>query len=103
MTATRRIFLLASLSAGASFALPRAAFGEDAQKLSETDPKARSLGYVRDAMRVDKTRFPTYVAGQTCSNCSLYQGSPKDAWSKCMPFGDKLVAQQGWCSAYTNM
>jgi hypothetical protein len=103
MTASRRTFLLASLSAGASLALSRAAFAEDGQKLAESDPKAQSLGYVRDAAHVDKTRFPNYVAGQECANCSLYQGSAKDAWSKCMPFGDKLVAQHGWCSAYTNM
>ena len=87
---------------GAALATSRAAFADDA-KLSEADPAAKAVGYTEVASKVDKARYPNYAAGQTCSNCSLFQGSATDAYGGCTIFGTKQVAGAGWCSSYTNM
>jgi hypothetical protein len=71
--------------------------------LSEADPKAQAVGYKEVAATVDKSKFPTYVAGQNCSNCSLFQGKASDAWGGCLLFGTQQVAAAGWCSSYSNM
>ena len=101
MKASRRSFLILGAGIGSSLALSGVAFGEDT-KLSETDPAAQKLGYRVDAAKVDKTRFPNFVAGQDCSNCSLYQGNAGEPYGGCVLFGSKQVAAHGWCSAYTN-
>jgi hypothetical protein len=103
MKTSRRQFMLLSVGVGSSLALSRAAFADTANRLSESDPKAQAVGYVEDASKVDKAKFPGYAAGQTCANCSLFQGSAKDAYGGCTLFGDKQVAARGWCSSYTNM
>jgi hypothetical protein len=46
-----------------------------AAPLSESDPTAASFGYKANASSVDKSKFPQYAAGQSCSNCALYQGA----------------------------
>jgi hypothetical protein len=102
MKNSRRSFLIFSLGVGSSLALARAALAEPA-KLSETDPKAQAVGYKTDAATVDKSKFPTYVAGQNCSNCSLFQGKSSDAWGGCLLFGAQQVAAAGWCSSYATM
>ncbi|MBW0451200.1 High potential iron-sulfur protein [bacterium M00.F.Ca.ET.228.01.1.1] len=103
MKTSRRHFLLMSVSAGSSLVLSRTAFAAGANKLSETDPQARALGYTEDAAKVDKAKYPQYKADQKCSTCSLFQGSATDAYGGCTLFGDKQVAARGWCSSYTNM
>lgn len=102
MKTSRRSFLLFSVGVGSSLALTRVALA-DASKVSEADPKAQALGYKEVASTVDKGRFPSYVAGQNCSNCSLFQGKAKDAYGGCLLFGTQLVAAAGWCSSYSNM
>ncbi|BCZ77682.1 high-potential iron-sulfur protein [Paraburkholderia terrae] len=105
MTTTRREFIVAGLGSAAGLCAALAA-SRDARaddKLSESDPAAQAVGYVSAAAKVDKARFPTYQAGQTCANCSLFQGNPTDAWGGCTLFGTKQVAGGGWCSSYTNM
>lgn len=69
-------------------------------QLDEKDTQAQNLGYKHDATKVDKAKFPKYQAGQTCANCSLYQGKPTDAWAGCPIFPGKQVAGKGWCSAW---
>ena len=64
------------------------------------DPQAVALGYVPDATKADKAKFPKYAAGQSCSNCTLYQGKAGDASGPCPLFAGKTVAAKGWCSAY---
>jgi High potential iron-sulfur protein len=73
------------------------------QQLRETDPAAQAQGYTKDASTVDKARFPNYAAGQTCGNCSLFQGKTGDQWGGCTLFGAKQVAARGWCKSYTNL
>jgi hypothetical protein len=101
MNTSRRSFMVLSVGIGSSLALSRAAFADD-PKLGEADPAAQKLGYRQDAATVDKAAFPNFAAGQTCSNCSLYQGSAGDAWGGCVLFGSKQVAARGWCSSWTN-
>ncbi|MEY4295800.1 MAG: hypothetical protein RLY82_1488, partial [Pseudomonadota bacterium] len=42
--------------------------------VAETDANAVALGYKALATKVDKAKYPKYVAGQVCTNCALFQG-----------------------------
>jgi hypothetical protein len=101
MRNSRRTFILGAGSLASALTLSKAAFAQALPKLSETDPTAQALGYKDDATKVDKAKFTTYVAGQTCSNCQLYQGKPADASGPCPIFVGKSVAAKGWCSSFT--
>src|SRR5689334_1022697 len=70
--------------------------GAAAPHLSESDPTAKALGYVEDASKVDKTKFPSYKAGAHCANCNFFQGKPTDAYAPCQIFPGKSVAGKGW-------
>jgi hypothetical protein len=69
--------------------------------LTETDPTAKALGYVEDAGKVDKTKFPSYKAGAHCSTCNFFQGKPADAYGPCQIFPGKAVAGKGWCASHS--
>ena len=71
-----------------------------AAELDPKDPQAAALGYVTDATKADKSKFPKYAAGQDCATCQLYQGKAGDASGGCPLFAGKTVAAKGWCSAY---
>ncbi|CAG4892820.1 high-potential iron-sulfur protein [Paraburkholderia saeva] len=101
MQASRRSFLILSAGMVSSLALSRAAIA-DAPKLTEDDPAAQKLGYRLDAAKVDRAKFPSWAAGQTCSNCSLFQGGASDPYGGCALFGPKQVAARGWCTSWTN-
>ncbi|MFT4064572.1 high-potential iron-sulfur protein [Paraburkholderia sp.] len=104
MKTSRRQFLLLSAGVGSSLVLSRAVFGATAANtISESDPQARAVGYVADASKVDKAKFPSFAPGQSCANCSLFQGKASDAYGGCTLFGDKQVASRGWCSSYSNI
>ena len=98
----RRDFLKAGSLAVVSTAIAGSIGSAAAQgaKVNEKDAQAQSLGYKHNATKVDKAKFAKYQAGQTCSNCTLYQGKPADAWGGCAIFPGKQVAGKGWCSAY---
>src|SRR6267378_3863141 len=98
----RRDFLKAGSLAVVSAAITGSAGKAAAQaaRVDEKDAQAQSLGYKHDATKVDKAKFAKYQAGQTCANCTLYQGKPADAWGGCPIFQGKQVAAKGWCSAY---
>jgi hypothetical protein len=64
------------------------------------DPSAVALGYVDDATKADKAKFPKYAAGQTCANCALYQGAANSASGPCPIYANKLVPAKAWCNAY---
>ena len=68
--------------------------------LSETDAQASAMGYKSDANKVDKAKYPRFQSGQNCPNCDLFQGDAKSGNGLCSIFPDKLVAAQGWCSAW---
>jgi hypothetical protein len=96
---TRRSFIRIIPFAGA-LALGGGSALAEAAKVDEKDPQAVALGYVDDAARADKAKFPQYAPGQSCAGCQLYQGKPGDAAGPCAIFGGKQVAAKGWCSAY---
>jgi hypothetical protein len=99
MPCSRRQFMVVA----ATLASTSAFFEEaraDAPALSESDPTAQSLGYKASAAQVDKTKYSKYQAGESCSNCQLYQGKPGAPNGPCPIFGGKLVNSGGWCSAY---
>ncbi|MEO6564441.1 MAG: high-potential iron-sulfur protein [Casimicrobiaceae bacterium] len=97
---TRRQFVLSTLPATALLigAVP-AAIAQPV-RLQESDALAVSLGYKADATQVDAKKFPNYVAGRNCANCSLYVGKPTDAWAACGAVGGKQVSAKGWCIAW---
>ena len=96
---TRRSFIQIIPLAGALAFASRTALA-DAPKVDEKDPQAVALGYVADATKADKAKFPKYAAGQACGGCQLYQGKAGDAAGPCALFAGKQVAAKGWCSAY---
>ena len=96
---TRRTFIrITTLSGAALLGLPAGA--ADAPVLDEKDPQAVALGYVSDASRVAKAKYPNYAAGQMCGTCQFYQGKAGAPMGPCPLFGGKQVAVKGWCSAY---
>lgn len=92
----RRVFLMTLAASGSALATAAQAQA----MVDEKDAQAAALGYVADAKRVDTKRFPKFVAGQNCTNCSLYQGKATDKTAACPLFAGKQVAGAGWCSAW---
>ena len=68
--------------------------------VDEKDAQAIALGYVEDASRVDKVKFPSYVAGSNCKGCALYLGKADDLAGGCPLFPAKNVAATGWCRSW---
>jgi hypothetical protein len=101
MNASRRTFLIACIGTASSLAWQSAALA-DAPILDESDPQAQQYGYKQDAAKVDASRFATYKAGQTCADCSLFEGKDGEKYGGCVIFGNKQVKAAGWCNAYTN-
>lgn len=92
---------LALVAIGAVAGTRRAeAQGKALPLVDPKDPAAANLGYVADATKVDKAKFPKFAAGQNCGNCTLFQGKPADASGGCPIFPGKAVHTKGWCSAY---
>ncbi len=96
---SRRTFVLGVIAGGSALAAGRAG-AQAAPMLAETDPQAVALGYKSDATKADKTKYPTYAAGQACGSCNFYQGKAGDASGPCQLFAGKQVSAKGWCSAY---
>jgi len=104
---TRRSFIgLAGVTGAAALvgirpALTLAQGGAAAPHLTESDPTAKALGYVEDAGKVDKTKFPSYKAGAHCATCNFFQGKPADEYGPCQIFPGKAVAGKGWCASHS--
>ncbi len=97
---TRRNFVLATLPATALVALTARTASAQAARIEESDRTAVALGYKHDATKVDKARFPTFVAGRNCANCQLYAAKGSEEWAPCAAVGNKLVNAKGWCVAW---
>ncbi|WP_006786296.1 high-potential iron-sulfur protein [Thiorhodospira sibirica] len=70
-----------------------------AQKLTENDPVAQAMAYKHAA--ADAAGHPKFQEGRTCENCLLYKPDAGTAgWGSCSVFPGKLVAAEGWCSAW---
>ncbi len=102
MKASRRTFLIGCAGVVSTLAWQRQALADTAPKLDESDPQAKQYSYQQDAKKVNVATSPAYKPGQTCANCSLFQGQSSDAYAGCIIFGNKQVAAAGWCNAYTN-
>jgi hypothetical protein len=101
---SRRSFIaLAGVTGAALLAgiRPALAQGGAMPHLAESDPTAKALGYVEDASKVDKTKFPAYKAGAHCATCNFFQGKPTDAYAPCQIFPGKSVAAKGWCASHS--
>jgi len=96
MTSRRSLIQLAPV-AGITLLGSRFVF---AAEVDPKEPQAAALGYVTDATKVDKAKYPNYAAGQDCATCQLYQGKAGDATGGCPLFAGKTVAAKGWCSAF---
>jgi len=87
-----------------SIALTAAALGSNAalgaDKVSEGDAMAKSLGYHVDAKKVDAKKYATYKPGEDCDDCRFFQGKKGEAWGPCQIFQGKLVSAHGWCTAF---
>jgi hypothetical protein len=94
----RRVFMMAAAAGCAALCATSAQ--AQAKPVDEKDPQAVALGYVADATKADKKKYPKYAAGQACNNCALFQGKAADAAAACPLFAGKTVAGKGWCSAY---
>jgi hypothetical protein len=99
MNSRRKFFRLVALS-GAGVFVAGETFAVDAPVLDEKDPQAIALGYIADATKANKVKYPNYAAGQMCSGCQFYQGKAGAAMGPCPLYGGKQVAAKGWCSAY---
>lgn len=80
---------------------PAAAGAAAAGKVAPSEPQASALGYVEDASKTDRSKWPRYEPGQACANCTLYTGKAGEAAGPCAIFGGRLVAAQGWCNSWT--
>lgn len=97
-----------ALAAGAAAVLPTARSGAAAAApapapapLDLKDPAAVAMGYVSDTAQIDPNKDPTYVSGNSCSNCLQLQGKVGDAYRPCTLFPGKLVNVNGWCKGWT--
>lgn len=98
MQSSRRVFLMQALAGTGAVTAMRTAQGQ--QKVDPKDPQAAALGYVDDTTKVDKARFPKHANEQRCGNCQLYSAGADSKEGPCAVFGGKLVAADGWCSAW---
>jgi hypothetical protein len=104
---SRRSFIaLAGVTGAAALvgirpALTFAQGGQALPHLSESDPTGKALGYVEDASKVDKTKFPAYKPGAHCATCNFFQGKPSDEYGPCQIFPGKSVAAKGWCASHS--
>jgi hypothetical protein len=96
---SRRRFISISLAAAAG-TLTITGARADLPLVDEKDPAAVNLGYVGDATKADKAKYPRYAAGQKCTGCALYQGKPGASSGPCPLFAGKQVSANGWCSAF---
>ncbi|MGA8032623.1 MAG: high-potential iron-sulfur protein [Casimicrobiaceae bacterium] len=95
----RRRFIKISVASLAAAPLANLLLSGTAQAVdtvSESDPMAKSLGYVTDATKAAARKDSTAV----CGICALYSGKPGAADGPCSLFGGKLVNAKGWCTAW---
>jgi hypothetical protein len=98
---TRRSFIQWIPAAGAAAAAPALRAQQNPPPMvDEKDPQAAALGYVADASRVNKAKYPKYAPPQHCASCQLFQGAATATAAPCTLFAGKRVAGPGWCSAY---
>jgi len=91
----RLLAATAAITAGAT----RPAAAAPLPLLDETDPVAVSLGYVANAKRVDRRKYPAYDGRQTCASCALIAFGTA-VRRPCTLFPGKVVLATGWCRSW---
>lgn len=100
---SRRALVKGSLMAGAfipALGMIGTAEGAALTPLDANDPQAKSLGFVTDAHKVNAAANPMYKAGQKCTNCAQFTGTPTDATAGCNVFAGHSVPGGGWCKVW---
>lgn len=69
------------------------------QELREDDVVARSLGYKKDADRVDRRQFSDFQPGQHCGICRLANRVDNGKLG-CGAFPGRSVNPDGWCARF---
>src|SRR5271155_4190480 len=100
MSLSRRTFMENGAILIATVGVSSLAWSDSAPMLSESDPTALALGYKANASTVDTAKFAQYAPGQSCSNCTLYQGAVGTSSGPCAIFPGKAVSSKGWCASY---
>lgn len=100
-TFIRRCVGAAALATAAQTGLIPVVNAADLPLVTEDDPMAVTLGYVAEAARADKAKYPKYEAGQECAGCIFYTGPEGSAQGPCGVFPGKAVVAGGWCSTWT--
>jgi hypothetical protein len=75
----------------------RAVEAADKPKLSPSDPQAKALNYVHDAAEASDNA--AFKEGANCGNCAQWTGGDAE-WGGCNIFPGKVVAREGWCTAW---
>lgn len=108
MSLSRRNFVLKGLGLLATASLlPKTILAQTATPpppiVDEKEPLAVSLGYHKDASKVDTKKWTKRAAAdgktQLCKNCQLY-AADKDGKGKCTLFQMRLVSENGWCNGW---
>lgn len=68
------------------------------QELSEDDPQAKGLNYVKEASKAKG--HARYKEGDLCKNCFFFK---PEQGNGCTLFGMKRVEENGWCAAWAPM
>jgi hypothetical protein len=97
-TSNRRVFMMQMATAATAVMAVSEASAQ--AMVDEKDPQAAALAYKADGTKVDKAKFPKFVAGSNCANCALYQAKAGAAAGGCPLFAGKQVAAKAWCSAW---
>ena len=103
MNQSRRLFILQSITIGATLSLQFASRSALAQNgmLDESDQDAQALGYKTETTRVDAQKYPKHDVSQRCTSCGWFKGRSGDASGPCALYpANKHVAASGWCSAW---
>jgi len=93
---SRRQFMLRVVATSSVLAMPVIATAEE-ERVTESDPYAKSMGFRLDTNNVDQAKYPRHDVSQHCSVCQLYSGAPGDPLGPCSFYGGRLVAPTGWC------
>lgn len=103
MKPTRRNFILKAIFAPAGLALTTGLLKsrlEAAEKLKESDPLAKTLGYHENPKTIDAAKWPKFKPEQKCSNCQLFQGKAGEKEAACTLFQNKIVPATAWCNGW---
>jgi len=90
-----------AFTAGVAAVLPGPLRAAQPPRLDVKDPAAVALGYVENAAQVDSKKYPAFVQGSSCENCSQLQGTAGFNYRPCALFPGKVVSVSGWCSGWS--